>query len=329
LSHAGLTHELEQAVTILRRGGLVAFPTETVYGLGADANNAAAIRKLYAAKGRPVDHPVIVHIAGMAQLPQWAREVTPIAQKLAQRFWPGPLTMILKRAPGVSDAVTGGQDTVGIRIPAHAIAHALLEKFGGGVAAPSANRFGRVSATTAEHVRREFGDAVDFVFDGGQCDVGIESTIVDVTGAAPALLRPGHVTARDIELAAGVALAMPTAQSPRAPGTLAAHYAPATPLLVMESDLLLELAATLTRQGKRVAVLARSARQPVATGITWIAAPPAAHAYAHDLYANLRVLDALGCDALLVEQLPERPEWAAVNDRLGRAAAGSRPPSAF
>jgi len=319
--------QLDEAVAVLKRGGLVAFPTETVYGLGADAGNPAAIAKLYAAKGRPADHPVIVHIAGMAQLNEWAREITPIARRLVQRFWPGPLTLILKRAPGVSDAVTGGQDTVGLRIPSHPVAHALLEKFGGGVAAPSANRFGRVSATLAEHVRREFGDAVDFVFDGGECDVGIESTIVDATGAAPVLLRPGHITARDIEQAAGIALAALTPHSPRAPGTLVAHYAPATPLLVMEGDLLLELVATLTRQGKRVAVLARSALQPLLTGVIWVAAPREAQQYAHDLYANLRTLDAARCDALLVEELPKSLDWAAVNDRLLRAAAGARPPS--
>ena len=319
--------ELDRAVAILRRGGLVAFPTETVYGLGADAGNPDAICRLYAAKGRPTDHPVIVHIADIGQLPQWARDVTPLAERLAQRFWPGPLTMILKRAPGVRDEVTGGQDTVGLRIPSHAVAHALLEKFGGGVAAPSANRFGRVSATTAAHVRQEFGDAVELVLDGGASDVGIESTIVDATGAAPVLLRPGHISAHQIEEAAGVPLAAATTQSPRAPGTLAAHYAPATPLLVMEGDLLLELAATLTRQGKSVAVLARSALQPLLAGVTWIAAPADASSYAHDLYANLRTLDAAKCDALLVEQLPHSPEWAAVNDRLGRAAAGSRPPS--
>ena len=322
------SEEIEKAAAVLRQGGLVAFPTETVYGLGADASNPAAIRKLYAVKGRPADHPVIVHLADIAQLPQWAREVTPVAQKLAQQFWPGPLTLLFKRAPGVSDAVTGGQDTVAIRIPSHPIAQLLLKKFGGGVAAPSANRFGRVSATLAEHVRQEFGDAVDFVVDGGQSDVGIESTVVDATGAAPVLLRPGHITAHKIEQAAGVGLAMPTAQSPRAPGTLAAHYAPATPLLVMESDLLLELAATLTRQGKRVAVLARSALQPLHAGLTWIAAPTDAQAYAHDLYANLRALDAANCDALLVEQLPQDADWAAINDRVGRAAAGTRPPAA-
>jgi L-threonylcarbamoyladenylate synthase len=226
----------------------------------------------------------------------------------------------------VSDAVTGGQDTVGLRIPSHPVAHALLEKFGGGIAAPSANRFGRVSATTAQHVQQEFGDSVDLVLDGGQSEVGIESTIVDVTGERPALLRPGHISAREIEETVGMPLAAPHGESPRAPGTLAAHYAPATPLMIMEGDLLLELAASLTRQGKRVAVLARGALQPLLSGLTWIAAPHDAKAYAHDLYANLRALDAAECDAMLVEKLPQQPEWAAVNDRLDRAAAGSLRP---
>ena len=320
--------DIEKAAAILRQGGLVAFPTETVYGLGADASNANAIRKLYAVKRRPGNHPVIVHIAGVGQLGEWTREITPLASKLAARFWPGPLTLVLKRAAGVSDGVTGGQETIGIRIPSHPVAHALLEEFGGGIAAPSANRFGRVSATHAEHVQGEFGSAIDFVIERGECAVGIESTIVDATGNAPVLLRPGLITAGDIQRAAGVALAEPTHHSPRVSGSLAAHYAPATPLLVMESDLLLELAATLTRQGRRVAVLARSALQPMLAGLTWVAAPRAAQAYAHDLYANMRALDAAGCDAMLVEQLPQSPEWAAINDRLSRAAAGSRPPSA-
>jgi L-threonylcarbamoyladenylate synthase len=320
--------DIDKAVAILRRGGLVAFPTETVYGLGADARNPEALRKLYATKGRPAAHPVIVHLADMSQLAQWARELPPTAAKLAARFWPGPMTLILRCATGVSDAVTGGQDTVGVRIPSHPVARALLTKFGGGVAAPSANRFGRVSATTSQHVRQEFGDEIDFVLEGGASEIGIESTIVAVTGERPVLLRPGQISAREIEQAAGVPLAAPGTGSPRAPGTLAAHYAPQTPLLVMEGDLLLELAASLTRQGKRVAVLARGALQPLLTGLTWIAAPPDAPAYAHEFYANLRVLDATESDAILVEKLPLQPEWAAVNDRLDRAAAWSRPPSA-
>ena len=321
-----LDSDLDRAVAILRRGGLVAFPTETVYGLGADASNPAAIRKLYEVKGRPAAHPVIVHLADTAQLGRWAREVTPAARKLAQEFWPGPLTLILRRAPGVADAVTGGQETVGLRIPSHPVAHALLAKFGGGIAAPSANRFGRVSATTAQHVRDEFAAAVELVLDGGQSEVGIESTIVDVTGERPVLLRLGHISAHEIEDAAGALLAAPDEAAPRAPGSLAAHYAPRTPLMVMEADLLLELAASLTAQGSRVAVLARSALRPLLPGLEWITAPSDAASYAHDLYANLRLLDATGCQAILVERPPPQAAWAAVSDRLGRAAAGSREP---
>ncbi len=317
-------HDIAHAVAILRRGGLVAFPTETVYGLGADAGNAEAVRRLFAAKGRPADHPVIVHLAGAAHLKDWSREITPLAQKLAAKFWPGPLTLILRRAAGVSDLVTGGQDTVGLRVPSHPLAQALLTAFGGGIAAPSANRFGRVSTTTAQHVAQELGGRVDYVLDGGASDIGIESTIVDATGEHPVLLRPGHISVRDIEAAAGVAVQAPRDDAPRAPGTLAAHYAPATTLLLLEPDLLLELAATLAQQGKRVAVLAMSALQPLLEGLTWIAAPADAAAYAHDLYANLRALDAAACDAILVEQPPQQIEWAAVNDRLLRAAAGSR-----
>lgn len=321
-------HDIENAVAVLRAGGLVAFPTETVYGLGADASNPAALEKVFAAKGRPHDHPLIVHIAEAAQLADWAREVPPAATKLAKKFWPGPLTMILRRAPNVSHLVTGGQDTVALRVPSHPVAQALLRAFGGGVAAPSANRFGRVSATTAAHVRREFGDTVDCVLDGGAADVGIESTIVDLSGDKPTLLRPGWITAQQLQDALGVPLEAPGAASPRAPGTLAKHYAPQTPLLMMEADLLLELAASLARQGKRVAALARSALQPLLPGLVWIAAPLDAQGYAHDLYANLRRLDEAGCDTILVEAPPQEAAWVAITDRLARAAAGSAAPEA-
>ena len=259
----------------------------------------------YAAKGRPVDHPVIVHVADMHELANWTRDMTATAHLLAQEFWPGPLTMILKRAPGVSDALTGGQDTVGLRIPAHPIAHALLTKFGGGIAGPSANRFGCVSATLAEHVRAEFGAAIDYVLDGGPSEVGIESTVVDVTGDSPVMLRPGHISVYDIERATRKSLQAPDAHSPRVSGGLAAHYAPATPLLLMEGDLLLELATTLTQQGKRVAVLALDARQPLLEHLTWKTAAAHASGYAHDLYANLRVLDRAGCDVILVQRPPQ------------------------
>lgn len=317
------TRIIADAVAVLQRGGLVAFPTETVYGLGADASNAAAVAKIFAAKGRPSDHPLIVHVADVAQLPAWARDVPPAAYRLATAFWPGPLTLILKRADRVPDAVTGGQDTVALRVPSHPVAAALLHAFGGGIAAPSANRFGRVSATTAEHVRREFGATVDCVIDGGACDLGIESTIVDLSRGAPALLRPGHITAAQLEAVLQQPLVAPDPQAPRAPGTLAKHYAPQTPVMLMEADLVNELAASLVRQGQRVAVLARSALQPLLQGLVWVAAPHDPVAYGHDLYANLRCLDDAGCDALLVEEPPLEPAWIAVRDRLSRAAAGS------
>jgi len=322
------TPDIDRAVAVLRGGGLVAFPTETVYGLGGDAANEEALKKIFAAKGRPHDHPLIVHIAEAAELAHWAREIPPSTHTLARRFWPGPLTLVLKRASGVSELVTGGQDSIAVRAPSHPVARALLARFGGGIAAPSANRYGRVSATTAEHVRQEFGASVDLVLDGGAAEVGIESTIVDLSGAEPAVLRPGMITQAMLEEALGRALGARSSGSPRAPGTHTRHYAPQTPLMVMEVDLVLELASSLVRQGKRVAVLARSARAPLLAGITWIAAPPDAAGYAHDLYANLRRLDAAGCDAILAEAPPEAPEWAAIRDRLMRASAGAAPPEA-
>ena len=315
--------EIVQAVAVLRAGGLVAFPTETVYGLGADASNAEAVRRIYAVKRRPADHPVIVHLADAIQVANWSREVPEDAHRLARRFWPGPLTLVLRRAAGVSDLVTGGQDTVAVRVPAHPVAQRLLRGFGRGIAAPSANRFGRVSATTAEHVRQEFGSAVACVLDGGEADVGIESTIVDLSGEAARLLRPGAITADAVAAVIGHALAGPGAAPPRAPGTLAAHYAPATPLVLAESDLLPELAASLIRQGKKVAALARSQARPLEPRLIWLAAPADATGYAHALYASLRQLDAAGCDAILVERPPTDTSWAAVNDRLARAAAGA------
>jgi L-threonylcarbamoyladenylate synthase len=319
---------IADAVAVLRAGGLVAFPTETVYGLGADASNPDAVEAIYAAKGRPRNHPLIVHLHERAQLNAWAREISSHAERLAQRFWPGPLTLIYKRAPQVLDVVTGGQDTVAVRMPSHPIARELLRAFGGGIAAPSANRYGRVSATTAEHVRSEFGSAVGCVLDGGASDVGIESTIVDVSGERPALLRPGSITLADVEEALGETLTAATPSSPRASGMHAKHYAPLTPLMVVEADVLIELAASMARQGDTVAVLSRSLPRPLAVNLIWIAAPPDAAGYAHDLYANLRRLDEAHCTAMLVEQPPLEPAWSAVLDRLTRAAAGSAAPEA-
>jgi len=323
MTHSVSDLDITRAAAQLKAGELVAFPTETVYGLGADASNADAVRKVFAAKGRPADHPLIVHIADTAQLANWAREIPQAVHTLAQKFWPGPLTLVLKRHPNVPDAVTGGQDTVAIRVPSHPVAQALLRAFNGGIAAPSANRFGRVSSTTAAHVREEFGDTVSCVLDGGATDVGIESTIVDCSGAAPTLLRPGMITPQQIEAVLGAPLAAPQAKTPRVSGMLDKHYAPQTPLMQMEGDLVVELAHSLVRQGKHVAVLARTKLQPLLDNLTWVAAPVDAAGYAHDLYANLRALDHAGCDAILVEQPPDEAEWLAIRDRLNRAAAGS------
>ena len=315
--------QIAHAADILRAGGVVAFPTETVYGLGADAANPTAVAQIYTLKGRPSTHPVIVHLGEARALADWALDPSPAALRLASAFWPGPLTLVLQRAPHVLDAVTGGQNTVALRVPAHPLAQALLAAFGGGVAAPSANRFGRVSATTAQHVREEFGPAVALVLDGGQCQVGIESTIVDVSGTEPRLLRPGGVSVAALESVLGIPLAAADRAAPRAPGSLQAHYAPATALMLVEPDIAPELIRSLVRQEKRVAVLSFSALRPLLPDLAWIAAPADAQAYAHALYASLRELDQAGADVIVVERPPQRPEWVPVLDRLTRAAAGS------
>jgi L-threonylcarbamoyladenylate synthase len=305
----------------------VAFPTETVYGLGANASDPAAVAKIFAAKGRPQDHPVIVHLAAIDSLPLWAGEIPPAAQKLAAAFWPGPLTLILQRAGGVPDCVTGGQDTVGLRIPNHPVALELLKAFAGdeggrafsGVAAPSANKFGRISPTTAEHVRAELGAAVDWVLDGGECSVGIESTIVDVSRGGAVLLRPGAITQAQIAAVLGAEVKLPDAAAPRVPGALDSHYAPRTPLELVAAA---ELPATLAAlRGKRLAVLARAEAPAGLKGVSWQRAPREAAGYAHELYASLRRLDALGCAVILVEAPPAAPEWQGVNDRLRRASS--------
>lgn len=327
MTEAVSDREIDEAVAVLRAGGLVAFPTETVYGLGADASSPAALARLYAVKGRPPDHPVIVHLADAEQAAGWAARLPEGARRLAGKYWPGPLTLILERAPAVSDLVTGGQDTVALRVPAHPVAQRLLRRFGGGLAAPSANRFGRVSATTAGHVRKEFGAEVPCVLDGGEADVGIESTIVDLSGGAATLLRPGWIGARAIEEALGAPLSTARGSSPRAPGTLARHYAPRTPLMIAEdADLLVELARGFLRDGKRTAVLAFSPARPLIEAAAWVSATRDPAAYAHALYARLRALDEAGCDVILVERPPQAAEWAAINDRLARAAAGSVAP---
>ena len=309
---------LARAAGLLRAGGLVAFPTETVYGLGADAGSDDAVRAIFAAKGRPADHPVIVHVSDAREAATWARTMPHGARLLADAFWPGPLTIIVPRASHVSDAVTGGQDSVGLRVPSHPVARALLRAFEGaggrGIAAPSANRFGRISPTTAQHVRDDLGERVAMIVDGGACEVGIESTIVAFVDDAPVLMRPGAIAQADLVRVLAVHLAVPKPDAPRASGTLASHYAPRTPSRLVHAGAL--------SADPGIAVLAHSVAPK---GPLWIAAAREASAYAHDLYANLRALDAMGAREILVEDVPPGDEWNAVRDRLVRATHGDDP----
>ena len=305
--------EVRRAAQILRAGGLVAFPTETVYGLGADAANEKGIARLYAVKGRPVDHPVIVHFASADQAFSWAREVTEEAKRLAAEFWPGPLTLILKRSAHAKNFVTGVQDTVGLRVPSHPVAQELLRLFDGAIAAPSANRFGLVSPTTAAHVREDLGKDVDLVLEGGPSDVGIESTIVDLSAATPVLLRPGHISKSEIEALIGP-VGEKDATSPRHSGGLERHYAPRTPALLVPTY---ALDREIAKGKDKVAVLAFS--RPDERVDYWLRMPRDPHAYAQRLYAALRELDTAGCERILVEAPPDAPEWSAVRDRLRRA----------
>jgi L-threonylcarbamoyladenylate synthase len=319
---------IEQAARLLEQGRLVAFPTETVYGLGADAENPAAVASIYAAKGRPQDHPVIAHVSPEASLDYWATDIPDEARALAKAFWPGPLTMILKRAPNIPDAVSGGQDTIGLRCPSHPVAVALLRAFKGGhggIAAPSANKFGHVSPTLAQHVREEFAgdELVKLVLDGGASQVGIESTIVDLSRLAthgPVLLRPGHVSADAIEAVIGRRPAAPDAAAPRASGTLESHYAPRTPVVMVDAGALPGVLRRLDGLG-RTAALIHYSKLSTARAETRLPADP--HGYAHGLYAALRAMDGAGADLILVESPPQDPAWMGVNDRLRRAAHGS------
>lgn len=315
---------LEQALAALRRGEAIGLPTETVYGLAADASRPEAVRRIFELKGRPADHPLIVHVAGAAALDDWAREIPDAARRLAQAFWPGPLTLILRRRPQVPPEVTGGQDTVGLRCPDHPLALALLQAFGGGLAAPSANRFGHVSPTTAAHVRAEFGDAVPVVLDGGDCRVGIESTILDLSGGTPRILRPGMLPREAIEAVAGPVDVGVASDSPRASGTLEAHYAPRTPLWLLPREALAATAAEQSTLGQRVEVLARGS---LPEGVQGLALPADPAGYAHGLYAGLRELDGRGARLLLAERPPEGPDWLALHDRLRRSAAGAGLPA--
>lgn len=308
--------EIDQAVAALRRGALVAMPTETVYGLAADARNPAAVRAIFAAKGRPADHPLIVHLADSAQVGAWASDIPATAHALMRAFWPGPLTLILPKAAAVDPVVTGGQDTVGLRVPAHPVAHALLHAYGDGLAAPSANRFGRISPTTAAHVRAEFPDLDLLILDGGASRVGLESTIVDLSGAVPRLLRPGHIRQAQVEALIGPLTLPPDHEGPRASGRLLAHYAPTRPLDLVSGEL---LPAYCERYADGVVWLSAGA---LPEGCAGLALPADSAGYAQGLYAALRTLDAGSAKRIAVLLPPDGSDWDAVHDRLRRAAAG-------
>ena len=310
---------IQHAADLLHQGKLVAIPTETVYGLGADASNPEAVARIFTAKGRPADHPLIVHLAYASQIKDWAIAVPEAAFLLASEFWPGPLTMVLRKKASVPMAVTGGQQTVALRVPDNPVALWLLRVFGGGIAAPSANRFGRISPTTAEHVAEELGDAVDCILDGGPCTVGVESTIIDLTDTQPTILRPGRITRSQLEEVLQVEVAFKSQHKIRAPGMLASHYAPHTPAYLCCKETLLAMLAEQQGQGKQVGVLAFS---PELSGLVCshlLRLPDQAEDYEAALYGALRELDKLQMHSILVERPPEQEAWTAVNDRLGKA----------
>jgi L-threonylcarbamoyladenylate synthase len=312
--------EIARAVEALRLGGLVAFATETVYGLGADATNDDALARLYRVKGRPSHHPVIVHLAEPGALDEWAADVPAAARRLADALWPGPLTIVVRRAARVPDAVTGGGDTVGVRVPDQPVALALLRAFGGGIAAPSANRFGRVSPTTAEDVRADLGDDVEVVLDDGPCSVGVESTIVDCTGAEPVILRPGGVSRERIEAVTGLVVPVRRDGLVRAPGTLKSHYAPEATVLLVDHDELGARATSMIAAGQRVAVLAAAVLPRLPDEAIVLDAPRNVDELARVLYARLRDADRLAVDVVLAVPPPDSGVGAAIGDRLRRAA---------
>jgi L-threonylcarbamoyladenylate synthase len=313
------TDAVALAVRRLRAGELIGFPTETVYGIGADASNAQAVVKIFAIKGRPANHPLIVHVASTADIDRWARRIPPAARQLIEKFTPGPLTLILPKSAHVPDVVTGGQTKVGLRFPSHTVAQSLLREFGGGIAAPSANRFGRVSATTARHVADEFGDELPLILDGGPCDVGIESTIVDFTRGAAVLLRPGGVSTTQLAEVLGYSPLPHTKKSPRVSGSLPSHYAPKTEARLVKPFEIVQAFRTAKLAGRTVGVLARSAVRFDDFEGVWRQAGPEWSSYARLLYAELRLLDSAGVDLILVEEPPAAVDWQAVNDRLQRA----------
>lgn len=315
--------DIAKAADVLRTGGLVAIPTETVYGLAANAEDPVAVSRIFQAKGRPPSHPLIVHIASAEDLDAWVEDVPPAARLLAEHFWPGPLTLVLRRGPRVPLEATGGLETVAVRVPDHPVARELLRAFGGGVTAPSANRFGSVSPTTANDVRAELGDAVDFVLDGGPCEVGVESTIVDATADTPTILRPGGVTREDLEAVLGYPLAVPSAGGVgvRVPGQHPSHYAPRARVVLVAPEEVVAEAEAAQERGHRVgAFLPPSFAAAPVKAHAVVALPVSMAAYARGLYGYLRELDQQGCDLIVASLPPQEGLGLAIANRLRRAA---------
>lgn len=319
-----ITTDIEFATRQLRAGELVAFPTETVYGLGADATNPAAIQKVFAAKGRPVDHPLIVHVANIKQLPSWALNIPDSAWILAEHFWPGPLTLILQKQIGVSSLITGGQETIAIRIPNHSLTLQLLQNFDGAIVGPSANKYGRVSPTSAVHVATDLGTAVSVIIDGGECTVGLESTIVDLTNTHPIIRRSGAITAQELSdvLQQQVSIDTKANSTVRTSGSHESHYAPVTTVRMLEYPELLAAAILMQQQNKPFSVLSFKPKpKDINPQVYWQQTSQDPKEYAHSLYANLRNHDSFNNDVILVERPPQDISWLAILDRLTRASA--------
>lgn len=320
---------IKKAAFIIKSGGTVAFPTETVYGLGADASNHKAVERIYEIKGRPKGHPLIVHIANFDQVKEWACDIPPFAKTLADAFWPGPLTLILKKNPIVSSSAAGGQQTIGLRIPNNPIALQLLREFNGGIAAPSANRFGKISPTTAEHVQQDLGSRIDMIIDGGRCKQGIESTIIDLSCSQPRLLRPGAIPSDAINNLLKTFDTVLSTEShtnkntPQVPGILAAHYAPQAALFFIDSSALIDTIKNNHSKKYKIIVLAQCKQDINRDNVTWISMPISASDYAHELYAQLHFADALNPNIIIVEKPPIENDWIAIHDRLTKAEHGS------
>jgi L-threonylcarbamoyladenylate synthase len=312
--------EIQQAAQTLKSGGLVAFPTETVYGLGADALNPEAVSQVFLAKGRPFGHPLIVHLSDIKQLEQWARDISSQALTLAQHFWPGPLTLVFNKQKQVLDEITGSQETIGLRIPSHAVAQALLKAFGGGIAAPSANRFTRLSPTTAAAVYEELGDKVDVILDGGTCAVGLESTIVDVSSQQVKILRPGMISSAMISEVLGQEVLLDTQSHIKTPGRHMLHYAPMTPVLIVSIDEMNDVMRQFKNNHESAVCLSR-------TDVDWpeydvIRMPQQPQSYAQALYHTLRGLDQRQFQRIVIESVPDTTAWEAIRDRLNKSNGG-------